>query len=165
MKRREVMRLGASVAGLALASSGCGLQLQAPWVRPRIPRIGYGSYGPREQYAKDYIDPFLEGMRDLGYVEGKTIAIEWHFTSSDSNDEFRRVAAELAQQSVDVIVAGNSVGIGLEAKQATSTIPIVAFMLLPVENGFVGSLAHPGGNVTGVSADLPGGEAKYVELL
>src|SRR5216683_4693088 len=163
VSRRSFVQLGASVAGLGLAVSACGLQ--APWVRPRIPRIGYGSYGPRETFAKDYVDPFLQGMRDLGYVEGENIAIEWRFTSGSSNDEFRRVAEELVRQSVDVIVAPNSVGIGFELKRATSAIPILANMLAPVESGLVASLAHPGGNITGLSADVPGGWGKYVELL
>jgi len=163
VNRREFVRLGVSVAGLALATSACGLQ--APWARPRIPRIAWGSYGPREAFARYYIDPFLQGLRDLGYVEGETIAIEWRFTSDQSNAELIRVADELVDLRVDVIVVGLGTGIQNEVTKATSIIPIVAPMLSPVERGLVTSLAHPGGTLTGPSTDTPGGTAKHVELL
>src|SRR5712691_10231940 len=166
MNRRSFVQLGASIAGLAFASSGCGLQAPwAPWVRPRMPRIGWGSYGPREAFAKEYIDPFLQGLRNLGYVEGETIAIEWRFTSDQSNAELRRVAEEMVGLSVEVIVVGLGTGIGLELQKLTSTVPIVAPMISPVERGQVASLAHPGGNLTGPSTDTPGGPAKHLEML
>jgi putative ABC transport system substrate-binding protein len=164
MDRRRLLSGGAMATGLVVALSACGVQ--APWAgQRRRPRIGYGSYGPREAYAAAYIDPFVDGLRELGYTNGQTIDIDWRFTSDDSNAEFQRVVRELVDRSPDVLVSGDSVAIGNEMRQATTTIPIVAFLLSPVENGMVGSLARPGSNLTGVSADLPGGEAKYIELL
>src|SRR5262249_51992667 len=150
------VRLTWAGLGLALVSSACGLQ--TPWTRPRMPRIGWGGYGPREGAIDElYVRPFLDGLHDLGYVEGETIAIEGQFTSDLSNAELIRVANELVGLSLDVIVVGLGTGILLEVQKLTSAIPIVAPMLSPVERGQVASLAHPGGNLTGPSADTPGG--------
>jgi putative ABC transport system substrate-binding protein len=144
-------------------SSACAL---LPSGTPaQIPRIGYGSYGPREAFTRDWIDPFLEGLRALGYVEGETIAIDWRFTRDQSNEEFHRVAAELVGLSPDVIVSGNAQGIALELKRATTRIPIVAYLLRAVESGFVADLAHPGGNLTGPAGDVPGSFVKPLDLL
>jgi putative ABC transport system substrate-binding protein len=162
--RREFVRLGSATAGLALLSTACGLS--APWARQRIPRIGYGSYGPRDVVVATYVDPFLKGLRELGYVEGETITIEWRFTSGDSNDEFNRIAQELVSQSVDLIVANFSNGIALAAKQLTTTIPIVAVAVpTAIEEGLVTNLSHPGGNVTALTVDAPGAQSKFVDLL
>ena len=146
-----------------LESTACGFR--APWAPTRIPRIGYGSYGPREAFATEYMDPFLQGLRDLGYVEGENIAIDWRFTGDQSNEEFHRVATELVGLSVDAIVSAVGVGITFELKKLTTIIPIVAIMLAPVESGLVASLAHPGGNITGVTAETPGGFVKPLDLL
>lgn len=96
-------------------------------------------------------DAFVKGMRDLGYVEGKNLAIEWRF----ADGKFERLpslAVELVRSKVDVIVAVASPAIGA-AQKATSTIPIVmATTGDPVASGFVKSLARPGGNITGLSS-------------
>ncbi len=94
---------------------------------------------------------FIAGMRDLGWVEGKNLEIEYR-AADGRFDRLPALATELVQKNVDVIVAGSSPG-ALAAKNATATIPVV-FVTTgdPVENGLVKSLSKPGGNVTGVTA-------------
>ncbi|TMA83360.1 MAG: ABC transporter substrate-binding protein [Deltaproteobacteria bacterium] len=128
----------------------------------KVYRIGYLSIGSA---LKDQDEAFLKGLRELGYVEGQNIFIEWRFFK-DKVDRLSGLAAELAGFKVDCIV---TVGVltTRAAKQATSTIPIVMANASddPVRQGLVASLARPGGNVTGfidVSSDLTG---KRLELL
>jgi putative ABC transport system substrate-binding protein len=168
LKRRIFLRdaawLAASAAGLTLLSSACGLlPSQTP---ARVPRIGFLGAQDRETMA-DRVDAFLQGLRDLGYVEGQTIAIEWRFSPEGSANQFAEMAAELVRLQVDVIVADGSTVAAQAAKQATSTIPIVfvAAALSPVETGLVASLARPGGNLTAISNTTPGIYAKWVQLL
>jgi len=104
------------------------------------------------------------GLRELGYVEGKTIAFEYRF-AEDKNERLPALAAELVRNKVDIIVAHGSPAIHA-AKEATNAIPVV--MLGPgdpVGTGFVASLARPGGNITGVSNTDVGVAAKRLELL
>ena len=112
--------------------------------------------------AKPNNEAFQDGLRELGYVEGKNILIEYRFAEG-KEDRLPDLAAELVRLNVDVIVTG---GIAAHAaKQATSTIPIVAATNELVEAGLVPSLARPGGNITGLtqmSLDLAG---KRLELL
>ena len=122
--------------------------------------IGYqsaGDSGEREE-------AFRQGLRELGYVEGQNIVIEWRFAQGKS-DQVPRNAAELVRLKVDVIVTGGSTDTRA-AKVATSTIPIVMTNESdPVGTGLVASLARPGGNITGLttlSAELSG---KRLELL
>src|SRR5712692_6489752 len=128
----------------------------------KVYRIGYLSIRPA---LVEEDEAFLKGLRELGYVEGQNIFIEWRFFK-DTVDRFSGLAAELAGFKVDCIV---TVGVlpTRAAKQATSTIPIVMADAAddPVRLGLVASLARPGGNVTGfinVSSDLTG---KRLELL
>ncbi len=128
----------------------------------KIPRIGYLSRYSAEQ-EKRQLAAFKQGLRELGYAEGKNIFIE----QRDAEGKRRRLpalAAELVRLKVDIIVTGGG-GVGA-AKNATSTIPIVmTFSADPVRRGYVASLAHPGGNITGLSdfhADLV---SKRLELL
>ena len=111
-------------------------------------RIGY--LGLNVAATPHLAGAFLQGLRDLGYVEGRSVVIEWR----DAEGKIERLpalAAELVALKVDVIVAGGQVH-ALAAKQATRTIPIVfASAPDPVESGLVTSLARPGGNVTGLS--------------
>jgi putative tryptophan/tyrosine transport system substrate-binding protein len=129
----------------------------------KIPRVVYLSVGTASSMAPR-VDSFRRGLRDLGYVEGKNIVVESR--SSDGKvDRLSALVTEILQLKVDVIVsAGPSVTRPL--KTATSTIPIVMTQDAdPVGNGFVTSLAHPGGNVTGLSSvdtDLSG---KRLDLL
>jgi len=109
------------------------------------------------------LDAFRQGLRDLGYVEGKNFVIEYR--SADGRDErFPGLAAELVRLKVDLIVTRGTPA--LAAKHATGTIPVVITGLAdPVGQGVVASLAHPGGNITGVSAIVTEIYAKRVELL
>jgi ABC-type uncharacterized transport system substrate-binding protein len=123
----------------------------------KLPRIGFLS-------ASNLTDPaFLEGLRDLGYVEGKSIVIE-HRYAEGKLDRLPELAVELVRLKVDLIVAQGTPA-GLAAKKATSTIPIVATSGDPVGSGLVGSLARPGGNVTGLSILATDVEGKRLEVL
>ena len=107
---------------------------------------------------------FLQGLRELGYVEGKNLVIEWR-SGEGNRDRQRALAAELVRLKVDVIVAGGSGDI-LAAKEATTTIPIVMISGGDaVGSGFVASLARPGGNITGMSNFRPELSGKRLELL
>jgi putative ABC transport system substrate-binding protein len=145
---------------VALCSSADAQQAQ------RLNKIGRLSAGsPTDSLSKASYDAFREGMRDLGWVEGKNIAYENRWVR-DKPENARNLAAELARLKVDVIVAVGSPLIHA-AKQATGTIPIVmsGTGADPVTAGFVGSLQRPGGNITGfsmLSTELSG---KRLELL
>jgi putative ABC transport system substrate-binding protein len=121
-------------------------------------RIGFLRNGPPPQ---TFIEGFRQGLRELGYVEGRNIAIE--YSLAESADHLPDAAAKLVSLNVDVIIASGTVA---AAKNATRTIPIVFVASIdPVATGIVDSLAHPGGNVTGfagIHADLMG---KRLELL
>jgi putative ABC transport system substrate-binding protein len=108
--------------------------------------------------------PFIEGLRDLGYVEGQNITIDFR-SSEGKYERLPDLAAELVRLKVDVIVAPANENI-VAAKQATRTIPIVmAGSGDPVGSGLVASLARPGGNVTGLSISAPGLAGKQLQLL
>jgi putative ABC transport system substrate-binding protein len=129
----------------------------------KIPRIGVLSGGSSATDAAHH-DAFLQGLRELGYVVGKNIVIEYRFAEG-RRDRFAEFAAELVSLNVDVIVAAGATGI-LEAKKATQTIPIVMTNVSdPVALGFVASLAKPGGNTTGLSTQAPELSGKRLELL
>src|SRR2546428_339585 len=97
-----------------------------------------------------FLESFQQGLRDLGYVEGQNLVIEQRYAEG-SDERLRDLAADLVQLQVEVIVAGGSAAIRA-AQHATRTIPIVmALSADPVARGFVASLAHPGGNITGLS--------------
>ena len=124
----------------------------------QIPRIGYLSGGGTR------IDAFRQGLRELGYVEGKNIIIEWR-SAEGKLDHLPALAAELVRLKVDVIVTGGGRATRT-AKEATNTIPIVMAQVPdPVGDGFVASLARPGGNITGLSALGPELSGKRLELL
>jgi putative ABC transport system substrate-binding protein len=107
---------------------------------------------------------FRQGLRDLGYVEGKNIVIEWRFAEG-KRDRLPALATELVHLKVDVIVTAGPL-VTRAVKQATSTIPIVLTQDPdPVGNGFVASLARPGGNITGLSRFAPELTGKQLELL
>ena len=129
----------------------------------KIPRIGYlsGKF-PSTNPARN--EAFRQGLRDLGYVEGKSIVIEWRYAEGKP-DRLPVLAAELVRLKVDVIVTAGPASTR-PAKEATSTIPIVmGFDNDPVGNGFVASLAGPGGNITGLSTLAPEISGKQLELL
>ena len=147
--------------------TGLGLLLASPVVahtQPvgKLPRVGYlfyGSPGPSPE-----IEAFRQGLRELGYIEGHSIAVEYRFASGQV-ERYPELAAELVRLKVDVIVA-SATPQALAAKQATRSIPIVFVLVADaVGAGLITNFARPGGNITGLtssSAELGG---KRLELL
>jgi putative ABC transport system substrate-binding protein len=136
------------------------VQAQQP---TKILRIGWLSSSPLSA-TPERIEAFRQGLRELGYVEGKNIVIEWR-SGEGKPDREHALAAELVRLKVDVLVTGGSTATR-PAKEATVTIPIVmAQDSDPIGNGFVASLAHPGGNITGLSSLAPETSGKQLELL
>ena len=144
----------------SLLLSGLAVQAQSS---PKRHKIGYLTGAPLSAVALR-TEAFRQGLLDLGYVEGKTIDIEWR--SADGNPaRGPALAAELARLKVEVIVTDGA-GSTRAAKSATTTIPIVmAQDSDPVGNGFVASFARPGGNITGLSRLGPELSGKRMELL
>jgi putative tryptophan/tyrosine transport system substrate-binding protein len=129
----------------------------------KVPRIGYLANSTASAQAARR-EAFRQGLRDLGYVEGQNIVIEYRYAEGKS-DRLPDLATELVHLKVDVIVAGSTITIQA-AKNATKTIPIVmATAGDPVASGFVVSLARPGGNITGLSQMSPELGGKRLELL
>jgi putative ABC transport system substrate-binding protein len=156
MRRREFVTL---LVGAAATWPRAARAQQAE----RLPTIGYFSPGTPSAY-RQWSATFAQRLRELGWVEGRDIAIEYRFTEG-RNERIAEIAAELDRRKVDVIFAPGNLT-GLAAKQATSTIPIVfAGAGDPVGTGLVASLARPGGNVTGVSSQNLDLDGKRVELL
>ena len=150
------------VVTLIIAFVICGVAVEAQ-PPAKIPRIGYLIATAPSSYAAR-TEAFRQGLRELGYVEGKNIVIEYRYAEGKL-DRFPALAAELVRLKVDIIVTTGATATR-SAKEATATIPIVMSQDPdPVGNGFVASLARPGGNITGLSsltADLSG---KRLELL
>jgi putative ABC transport system substrate-binding protein len=130
-----------------------------------IPRIGFLSPSPlSDPRTQRFLEAFRQGLRELRYVEGQNIAIETRFAEGKW-DQLPGLAAELVRAKVDLIVTYTTPATQA-AKQATGTIPIVvATVIDPVTAGLVASLAHPGGNVTGLSQMVPDLVGKQLELL
>ena len=129
----------------------------------KIPRIGFLGAPPRSAIS-ERIEAFGQGLRELGYVEGKNIGIEWRYAEGKL-DRLPALAAELVRLKTDVIVTAGP-QVTRRAKEATVTIPIVmGFDNDPVGSGFVASLARPGGNITGLSSLAPEISGKQLELL
>jgi putative tryptophan/tyrosine transport system substrate-binding protein len=125
----------------------------------KIPHIGYLS-----DVGSAPADAFVQGLRDLGYVEGKNVVIEFRTTGGKAG-RYPELAGELVGLKVDVIVAGGA-GAIRAAKNASATIPIVMTHVNdPIAVGLVASLAHPGGNITGISNLSPELSGKRLELL
>jgi putative ABC transport system substrate-binding protein len=140
----------------------CGAVAQAQ--QPgKVPRIGYLNAGSSSTNPARR-EAFRQGLRDLGHVEEKSIVIEWRYAEGKP-DRLVALAAELVRLKVDVIVTAGPASTR-PAKEATSAIPIVmGFDSDPVGNGFVASLARPGGNITGLSSLSPEISGKQLELL
>jgi putative tryptophan/tyrosine transport system substrate-binding protein len=129
----------------------------------KIPRIGYLA-GTKPSTYPARVEAFRQGLRELGYVEGKNIVVEFRYAEGKADRE-RDLAAELARLKVDVIVTTGPT-VTRAAKEATVTIPIVfAQDVDPVASRFVASLARPGGNITGLSTLAPELSGKQLELL
>jgi putative tryptophan/tyrosine transport system substrate-binding protein len=150
--------------GLSLSTMLFALCLPADAQQPsKIPRIGFlGATSPSVELAR--IEAFRQGLRELGYVEGKNIVIEWRWAEG-KGERLPALAAELVRLEVEIIVTGGSTSTGA-AKEVTTTIPIVAAQVNdPVGTGVVASLARPGGNITGLSTLVPEISGKRLEML
>jgi ABC-type uncharacterized transport system substrate-binding protein len=159
MRRRRFL----SVLSGAAASWTLGARAQQG---AKIPRIGLLSPGRSEgpDASRVSLNSLVAGLRDLGYAEGQNIVIERRFGESNP-DRLRKLADELVELKVDVIVAQSTTA-ARPAKQATSLIPIVAVAMAdPVEDELVASLPRPGGNVTGTTFLGPELVAKRLQLL
>ncbi|HEU4341909.1 MAG TPA: ABC transporter substrate-binding protein [Candidatus Binatia bacterium] len=129
----------------------------------KIPRIGFLGNSTATLEA-NLIGPFREGLRDLGYVEGKNIVIEWRWAEG-KYERFPTLIAELIALNVDVMVTAGTPA-SLAVKKATTSIPLVMIAVGdPVATGLVTSLAHPGGNITGLTSIAAEIEGKRLELL
>src|SRR5689334_22046099 len=129
----------------------------------RIWRVGFLSLSSASESTEN-TGAFTKALRELGYIEGKNLVVEWRFAEG-SFERLTGLATNLVQLKVDVIVAVASAAISA-AKKATSAIPIVmATTGDPVGSGFVKSLAHPGGNITGLSNMGGDTGAKLLDLL
>ena len=152
----------AGIFAIAVTFAMCGAVAQAQQAK-KVPRIGLLA-PPSASFFSTRIGAFRQGLRELGYLEGKNISIEYRYAEGKL-DRLPHLAAELVHLKVDVILTAGEFGV-LAAKNATRTIPIVfAVAEDAVESGLVSSLARPGGNATGftvLAADLGG---KRLELL
>jgi putative ABC transport system substrate-binding protein len=158
MRRREfIALLGGATAASVLEPIAAGAQ--SP---PKIPRVGYIA-GANANSAEHMVGAFRQGLTQLGYVEGQTIALEVRWAEGRS-DRIPELVAELVGLKMDVLMAGNSVA-ALAAQKATRTIPIVMVAADPVGLGLVASLARPGANVTGLSYFNEAIIAKRLQLL
>jgi putative ABC transport system substrate-binding protein len=156
MRRRDFTIL--FVVGMAIWPT----HVRAQQLR-KIPRIGVLLPGAPAAWSRR-TKAFLDGLSELGYVEGKTIAIEWKW-GDDQFDTLSGLAADLVRSNVDVIVTGGT-SATKALKTATQTIPIVmAIVGDPVAAGLVDTLARPGGNATGFSIVAPELGTKRLELL
>jgi putative ABC transport system substrate-binding protein len=160
-RRIQNLKWGGIVAIIVtLAMGGAAALAQQP---KKVPRIGFlSSLSPT--VVSDRMEAFRQGLRELGYVEGKNIVIEWRYAEGKT-ERLPDLAAELVRFKVDAIVTGGP-AVNRFAKEATGTIPIImAFDNDPVGNGFAASLARPGGNITGFSTHYPEISGKQLELL
>ena len=152
-RREFITLLGGAAATWPLAARAQSTKL------PTIGVLGTAStsaWGP-------WTAAFVARLRELGWIEGRTVAIEYRWADGRS-ERFAEIAAEFVRLKVDVILTTG--GAGFAAKQATSTIPVVSAILPdPVGSGLVASLARPGGNLTGLSIQLADLVGKRLELL
>jgi putative ABC transport system substrate-binding protein len=131
----------------------------------RVPRVGVLFTGSPPPESVRGVEAFRAGLRDLGYVEGRNIALEYRWATEGRSDQLPALAADLVRLGVDVILAQTSPH-ALAARQATSTIPIVFGAVSdPVGSGLVANLARPGRNITGSSLMAPDVARKLMELL
>jgi putative ABC transport system substrate-binding protein len=156
ISRRKLLR----TVSMSLLAAPLGAEAQQAG---KVWRIGYLDQGSAAS-NRSYLEALRQGLRDLGWVEGQNITMEARFADGKTN-QLPALAAELVRLKTDVIVTWSTPA-ALAAKQATTTIPIViGFAADPVGSGIIGSLARPGGNITGwthLGLEL---RAKYLELL
>ena len=164
MVRREEKKVQRRIFAVALCTVLFALCVSAHAQQPtKIPRIGL-LFTATPSAAAARIEAFRQGLRELGYVEGKNILIEQRYAEGQLN-HMNELAAELVRLKVDVIVTIGPAATR-PAKEATTAIPIVMGVDDdPVGNGFVASLARPGGNITGLASLAPEIGGKQLELL
>jgi putative ABC transport system substrate-binding protein len=157
MKNKKAFYL---VLGALLLALSFPVEAQQP---PNVARIGFLA-APSRSGMSHLTEPFLQGLREVGYVEGKNIAIEYRWADGKF-ERLPELAAELVRLKVDVIVAAVTQA-SLAAKAATATIPIVMVAVAnPVDSGLIASLARPGANLTGTSVMNDEVVGKQLELL
>jgi putative tryptophan/tyrosine transport system substrate-binding protein len=155
VRRREFITLLGSAAAWPLAAHA----QQAG----RIPRVGFMGNSTAALEA-NLVGPFRDGLRELGYQEGRNIVIEYRWADG-KYERFPALVAELVAVPVDVIVTAGTPAT-LAVKKATSSVPLVMIAVGdPVGTGIVPTLARPGGNITGLSSIAPDLEGKRLELL
>jgi putative tryptophan/tyrosine transport system substrate-binding protein len=132
--------------------------------QPKVPRIGYVSGSGDPKTSAPNVEAFRDGLRDLGYIEGKNIVVEYRY-GVGKLDQVPSLVAEVVQLNPDVLLVETLTGIQA-AKQATKTIPIVMVTTQdPVATKLIDSLAHPGGNITGLTTLTRELSGKRLELL
>jgi putative ABC transport system substrate-binding protein len=156
--RRRTLLIAAGIGALTAALPSLAQQKGKVW------RIGYLDGGSRQLALESRIPAFLQGMKELGYVEGKHFVLELRFADGN-NERLSALAGELVQLNADVIVT-QGVAASHAAQRTTSTIPIVVAVTPdPVRDGLAMSLAKPSGNITGMSSGTAEVIQKHVELL
>jgi ABC-type uncharacterized transport system substrate-binding protein len=158
MRRREFITLLGGAVASAVSWPGTA-RAQQP---AKLPRIGFLGLAPASTWT-DRIAAFRQGLRELGYVEGRNIVIAWRWAANEA--ALAEVADEFVRMKVDLIFAPSSTQVDA-AHQVTQTIPIVfAYHADPIGVGHVASLPRPGGNVTGLTMLLTDLSAKELEIL
>jgi putative tryptophan/tyrosine transport system substrate-binding protein len=158
MKKAAVPSILIAVVLLAVAVTAEAQQAK------KVPRIGFLS-GFSSSSDRKRVEAFRQGLRELGYVEGQNVFVEYRYAGGNA-DEYPKLAAELVSSKVDLIVVGGGSGLARAAKETTKTIPIVITGGSdPVGAGLVASLARPSGNITGLTAIAAELAGKRLELL
>jgi putative ABC transport system substrate-binding protein len=159
MTTRRDLLIGFGATLLAGPLSALAQQQSKPW------RIGFFYFGSRQSTIETgRYAAFLQGMREVGYIEEKHFVVEARYADGDA-ERFPAVAAELVRSKVDVIVS-TAIPMHRVMQKATSTIPIVITVSFdPVKEGLARSLAHPGGNITGLTSSNAELSRKYLEVL
>jgi putative tryptophan/tyrosine transport system substrate-binding protein len=163
--RQEKKHMKKKITVLTLSAMFLALCFPVSAQQPtQVPRIGYLSTGS-PSVSSTNLNAFRQGLRDLGYIEGKNIALEIRWAEG-SAERVPDLALELVRLKIDVLLVGGGTATALRVKKVTNTVPVVFTLVSdPVGDGLVASLARPGGNLTGlssVSEDLVG---KRLELL
>src|SRR5262249_28904050 len=160
--RGEAMRRGEFITLLGGAAAVWPVVGRAQ--QPAVPVIGWLSSGSRDSDDASRLPPFRLGLNEMGYIEGRNVAIEYR-RADDQIERLPALAADLASRQVSLILAAARPDAALAAKSATTSIPIVFNTAAdPVQLGLVASLSRPGGNVTGITTTSAELEAKRLGL-
>jgi putative ABC transport system substrate-binding protein len=163
LKSKIQNRKWVGLFAIVVALTVCGVRAEAQQPA-KVPRIGYLEASGDAHAPGPWVEAFRQGLRDLGYSEGKNIVVEYRFAGGNL-DRIPSLVAELVQLKVDVLVAPLLPAVRA-AKEATKTIPIVMVLAVdPVATGIVDSLARPGGNITGLTRLTRELSGKRLELL